>query len=347
MNETLHEIAVQGSPVPAPRTHSLFTKILVIIGFCATVGLIVWLIVLGIARLPEGFSSLAGIADTIHDYRPLTTIKLTTEKEVVNSGETFLLSWTNIQQSGTYALHYACVDGVTLTAHDSSDTNIPFNCDDALSFPATVHSLSVSALSAKNRFANIQFTITFTDAKDTKKLSDEITVRIVNASIPFIDLAPEEEPAGEEKDETPVTPTEPAPKPVVNPIVTTVYPKSDPKGFVDLKVITLGAGTLVNGTFIPTAYYRHDLQNAIKFDIKNIGTKTSDTWTFTTKLPSGVIYKSKPQVALKPLEHVEFTLSFGLDGEHDDSTKVTTTVFTDHDHNSKNDTSVWTVVIND
>lgn len=106
MAEIIHEVEIHETP--APRTHSLLTKILTIIGFCATVVLIVWLITEGIKRLPEGFASLAGIADTIHEYRPLAEIELTTEKEVVNSGETFLVSWTDVHDSGTYALQYAC-----------------------------------------------------------------------------------------------------------------------------------------------------------------------------------------------------------------------------------------------
>ncbi len=201
----------------------------------------------------------------------------------------------------------------------------------------------VVSIQCEERSSNQTFTITFTDTKNEITLTDTTTVRVVNAEIPFGGVTPEETETPESDDVTPPTPPQPAPKPVV----TIVYPQSDPYGYTDLAVTTLGAGALVNGIFVPSAHYDRDQRNAIKFDIKNIGTKTSGTWTFTTRLPSGVIYESEPQVPLMPLEHVEFTLSFGIEDEDDGSTKVTTTVSTKNDTNSGNNTSAWTVVVAD
>jgi len=343
MTEIKHEVELHRSDESAPKKYSLLTKILAIIGFSATVLLIVWLIVEGAKRLPEGFSSLANIAETIHDYKPLTEIVLTTDKEVVNSGESFVATWSDVHQSGTYTLEFTCKEGITITAQGTNRDALPFSCDEAISFPATTHKISITASSTKERFSNVTFKISFTDTENKSTLTDTATVRVVNATIPFGENRPEETERPQPEETKPTAPTQPNPTP--QPIVTTVYPQSDPNGFIDLKVATLGAGTLVNGIFVPTAQYHRDTRNAIKFDIKNIGTKTSGTWTFTTRLPSGVVYESEPQIPLKPLEHVEFTLGFGIEDEDDDSAKITTTVSTKHDTNEANNTSVWTVVI--
>lgn len=341
MAEIIHGVHGHGSEESTTHTYSLMAKILAIIGFIATVLIIVWLIVEGVKRLPDGFSSLANIVETIEDYEPRTEITLSTDKEVVNSGETFVISWSDVHRSGSHTLGFACMNGITIEAMDDNGVRTPFNCDESLSLPATVHALTVTAFSSKERSSNLTFTIIFTDTEKKTTLTDTTTVRVVNAEIPFGGVPPEETETPETDDVTPPTPPQPAPKPVV----TIVYPQSDPYGYTDLAVTTLGAGALVNGIFVPTAHYDRDQQNAIKFDIKNIGTKNSGTWTFTTRLPSGVIYESEPQVPLKPLEHVEFTLSFGIEDENDDSTKVTTSVFTKNDTNSGNNTSTWTVVI--
>jgi hypothetical protein len=147
---------------------------------------------------------------------------------------------------------------------------------------------------------------------------------------------------------TPAPKPTPAPAPTPKPVVTTVYPQSNPNGFTDLAVTTLGSGVLRNGVFTFTAKYDRDLKNAIKFDIKNIGTKTSLPWSFETTLPSGQVYESAVQVALKPQEHVEFTLGFDLNVDEDeDLVKITNTVVTKNDTNSRNDSAVWFVVVQD
>jgi hypothetical protein len=135
-------------------------------------------------------------------------------------------------------------------------------------------------------------------------------------------------------------------KPTPKPVTTTVYPSSNPNGFTDLKVTTLGSGALTNGVFTYTPKYDSDMRSALRFDIKNIGTKTSDTWSFSINLPDGQKYTSEAQTALKPNEHVEFTIGFGL-GDEDTLAKITTTVKTANDPNSKNNTSVWSVVVTD
>lgn len=130
-------------------------------------------------------------------------------------------------------------------------------------------------------------------------------------------------------------------------VTTTVYPKSNPNGFVDLRVSTLGSGILQNGVFARTARYSSSFHNAIQFDIKNIGTKDSDTWTFKTILPSGETYESVMHAPLKPQERVTFTLAFDLERTRENFVEIRNTVYTQNDTNDKNNSSVWTVAVRD
>ena len=124
---------------------------------------------------------------------------------------------------------------------------------------------------------------------------------------------------------------------------TTIHPYSNPNGYVDLSVITLGSGALRHGTFVLTSRYDTNTRNAIQFTIKNIGTKTSGTWGFETVLPTGNVYESGPQFPLKPQEQVIFTLGFDLERTRKNFVEIRNTVYTQNDTNSKNNSSIWTV----
>ena len=341
-------------------------KSIAIIGFFATIILIVWLATEGIKRAPGAFGSLASIAESISNYRAVQELNIATEKTVVNSDESFQISWTDVKQAGEYHFSYACTSGVDLLVRSGDGALVPVSCTDTLSLPATVHGLFLSVNSEDMRFTDIPLKVSFTNDKNTETLESETKITVVNATIPttgqpVVAIAPKPADVVAPKPE-PVTPTEPvkpvevaestqkptetavAPKPVTKPVTTIVYPQSNPNGYSDLSVITLGSGVLKNGIFTYTAKYDRDLTNSIKFDIRNIGSKTSKEWRFETTLPNGTIYESDPQAGLMPNEHVEFTLSFTID-EHTkkDLVKITNTVYTSDDANAKNNSSVWHV----
>lgn len=321
-----------------------FVKSLAIIGFLVTVALCVWLLVEGARRAPDAFSSLASIMESMQSGKPVTELTLATEKSVVNSGESFQISWTDMKRDGEYDVTYTCTGGVTLTVRGAEGNLVPVKCSETLTLPKEVHGLFLTVNSEAMRLTDVPVKVTFTDASGAS-LSSEIRITVANATIPVAEVKPEPEAVKPEV----VTPApKPTPAPAPRPVVTTVYPQSNPNGFTDLTVTTLGSGVLRNGVFTYTAKYDRDEKNAIKFDIKNIGTKTSGPWSFKTTLPSGQVYESVTQVALKPMEHVEFTLGFDLNVDEDeDLVKITNTVMTKSDVNSKNDSAVWFVVVQD
>lgn len=303
-------------------------KSLAIVGFFALVALCFWLLVQGARIAPAAFSSLASIAESIQNYQPVTELSIATEKSIVNSGESTELSWTDMKQPGTYDFSYACVDGVTLQVRGGDGELISIPCMNKLSLPNDALGLFVSVTSEKSRFIDVPFFVSFTNDKGVPVIEQDAKLTVVNATIPLsstlTDVRPTSEltktilpPKTEEKPIPPKVPTQVASavagRPIVTEQVVSFIPQSYPNGFTDLKIRFIGVGNIEGTTFVPSATYESTVRNGFKFEIKNIGTKTSDVWTFTATLPSGVVYTSEPQTPLRPNESVEFTLGFTLD----------------------------------
>lgn len=339
-----------------PEQKSVAIKTLAIIGFFVTLAILAWLAVEGIKRAPATFTSLASIAKTLETYKPINEISIATEKSVVNSSESFQITWTDVKQEGEYHFSYTCTEGVDLEVRSSDGKLVPVACTDMLTLPATVHGLFLSLTSDVMRFTEVPIKVTFTNEQKGVAIESKSNVTVVNATIPtkedtqVVVKTPEEKPVVTKPVEVKKPEViAPKPKPVVpqTPTYTptVVYPQSNPNGIVDLKMTTLGNGTFKNGVFSFTPTYDLKSKNGIRFDVKNIGTKTSGTWTFKTTLPNGEVFTSDTQTALKPQEHVEFTLGFDLESNTKSLVKITNTVYTKEDTNEKNNSSVSSVAV--
>ncbi len=342
------------------ETHDAKTaviKTLAIVGFLAVALALIWVLIQGIRFVPGAFVSLASIAESIQNYRPITELSIATEKSIVNSNESFQINWTDMKRPGTYHFSYTCTEGVSLNVRGGDGDLITIPCTEKLSLPHDVHGLFLSIESEESRFSDVAYSVAFEteDGETLVERTDKITV--VNATIPVtVATTPntdtEEAPAVAVKPTTPkpvvTTPavTPPAPTPVVTHTEVTYIPQSYANGFTDLKATFLGIGTMDGNTFVPQANYDRDERGGLKFEVRNVGTKTSDTWTFTATLPSGVTYTSEKQAALKPNEKVIFTLGFTMD-ENDKAKTTTLKVVTDvkNDTNSKNDSFSWSVKV--
>jgi hypothetical protein len=346
-----------------PKARSAVIKVLAIVGFLATITIGVWVMVQVARVLPDTFSSLASIANSINSYRPGEELTVVTERSIINSGDLFTISWSELEQSGTYTFSYACTDGISLDVRTGTGAFVPVTCGETRSLPEGAHTLEVRVASEKRRFSDIPFTIAFTDA-DTDETTERMSkVTIVNATIPLsADVAVEETDEEETADESPAdvadgnddTPTPVPPSPggsastPTTPAeqVVSIMPQSHEDGFTDLSIRYLGIGELVDDSFVARATIDTDARGALKFEVKNIGTKTSGNWTFEVTLPSGVEFESDKQVPLKPNERVEFTMGFDPQGETGVAS-VSGEVFEDADTNSRNDRFTWSVEVTD
>jgi len=98
-----------------------------------------------------------------------------------------------------------------------------------------------------------------------------------------------------------------------------VFPISDSRsisnsnGRVDLKATIISTGIVdVNNVFTQTSSIGATEQGVIRFSVTNIGSKTSDNWTFNAVLPTFPMYifHSTNQKALAPGDRIDFTLGF-------------------------------------
>ncbi len=350
-----------------------FVKALAIVGFLVLVIGLIWLLVQGLRLAPGAFSSLASIAETIENKRGNSNqgnFSVATEKTIVNAGDAFSLTWSPLDRLGVYTLSYTCTDNVSVDAILKSGARAPVPCFDELLLPGGDDTVDIIVSSDGKRLVDVSLSITFTPQNRSEVITREIGVTVVNTTIssPSADNLPPAPPLVV----APITPVTPDPVVVVKPTPTvttpkptvttpvapkptptyptqtvSVIPQSFPNGFTYLSISFAGVGKMSgNETFTPAATFERGERAGIKFSVINIGTKTSDTWTFTATLPGGVRYTSEPQAPLKPNERATLTLGFMVDS--DVSSKATTVTITTSDKTdikSSNNTLNWSVQV--
>ncbi len=329
------------------KQKSNIIKTLAIIGFSAAVVLMVWVAVQIVQKAPSAFTSLASLASSVHGTKDDFTI--TSDKTVVNDGETVVLSWEN-KNTGTHTFAYECTEGVIISLNNELGTII--NCDQVFTIGNT-NSLTININSSEQRFIDIPYTIAFT-AEDTNEVSmaDTNRLTVVNATIPLsglvagVDSEETEDIAVTENEPEETAPETPSPTPTIPAptyVATYVIPTSNPNGYTDLAMTYRGVGELDGENFVARAKIDTDTQGAIQFSVKNIGTKTSSDWTYEVKLPNGQTYVSPKQKVLKPNEEALLSLGFGISdtGTKKFKGKITTT----NDTNAQNNSFDWSVVV--
>jgi len=297
-----------------------FLSAVSVVGFIGLIIFLAWLGIKVVAFMPAAISSLASLADSVYNYRT-PELTIVTNRSESTSGETVELSWSVPKQRGTFGISYTCNDGVSLDVQ-LGQTIEELPCNTILSL-GVVSGVALQPFTERTRITEIPVTIHFFRADSDVVITDNThVVRVTNPAIPedYVAELPSTEP-------TPVpeptpTPTPPIPEPTPTPtpqrpatqtIVTYTYglPVSNPDGFTDLEASYITIGTMSDATFTALgSLTQANKQSAIQFAIKNIGTKTSTTWTYLLRLPNGTMYTSPEQAPLKPNERVTITQSF-------------------------------------
>jgi len=173
------------------------------------------------------------------------------------------------------------------------------------------------------------------------RLAPESIVATVN-EVPVAPVISEPEVVAKPKPNT--IPAKPN-TPVTTYEYTYAIPVSNPNGFTDLSVSYKGIGRLTTaGTFLNTGVVRQNEAGAIQFVVHNLGTKTSEKWSFEALLPGGVKFSSTAQDPLKPNERATLTFNFPAINEAT-LQKFSFEVEVDKDTNSKNDELTWSTVV--
>ncbi len=342
--------------VPEQKKDSV-TKTLAILGFVAVIILIVWLAVRVVALIPGAFSSLASIADSVYNTTTDAELVVTTENTVINDGESFIISWNQLPGSGTYSFAYKCAEGVSFDLRISNSVIEPIACNSFVDLGDNTE-VQVIINTEKQRFTDVEYAIAY-NQDGVEPITTSSIVTVVNATIPTTavavaenDTTPDtttvtppttETTGGATNTAKPTTPVAGTPR-IVEQYIWQI-PVSDPKGYIDLQVTHVAIGVMKGGIFYAQTELEEDEAGVLRFEIKNIGTKTADRWNYEVELPTGETYDSGNEKALKPNERVVLTIGFdGLDeGKEEYSVDVTAR----GDINTKNNDYERTLKIED
>jgi len=342
------------------RSKDTAIKTLAIVGFTAVIVLGVWLAVQVVQLAPSAFSALASLADNVYNTPDAAELSAVSSKSVVNTDENFEILWNELDRTGTYTFTYECEEGVSLRLENADGDLETVPCGQSVVLP-TGGAAMARITSTNRRFIDVDYTVSFQSEREgSERISDIDKVTVVNATIPQGGLvagaddseSEEEEPTApsvpttpseDAEEETPTTPTTPAPPVITPPHYTYTYrlPESNPRGFIDLQMTYLGVGTIDDTVFLPRAELDNDDPAAIRFAVKNIGTKTSGTWRYELELPNGEDYRSGLQEPLKPQEQATIVLGFNVEdtGTKSFSGEVTTS----EDRSRANNDFSWSV----
>lgn len=359
-------------------------KTLAIIGFLAVIALIAWFSVQLVNVAPNAFSSLASLADSVQQYQNQivdqredkqdssgTLLVVTSNKSLVDTGETIVLNWTEARVPGSYVFAYDCADGVAIDIV-SEDGVRSVACNTNYNI-GNVNTLAIAVDSEKDRYADVTYSLSFLGTSDVEpSATDSANLTVVNTKIALVteteteivetetnivaeeeistetEVAPEVVTETSEENTVEEVISEPETQPEVPEPETVTYeqqftytiPVSDPNGRVDLSTRFLSVGTIVDNQFYTGDVYAIG-EGAIQFEVRNLGTKTSEEWTFRVSLPNGQQYDSGTQAVLKPNERA--TITIGFPAPERSGHTFTVTLDTEEDGNALNNQFSQTV----
>lgn len=321
------------------ESRPFMVKLLAVVGFSATILLIGWAILMIITRGQSTFTSLSDRAVDLQD-ETRETFSLTASKTVVNSNEPFDISWDTIERNGAYAFSYICTNDITVSVPTSATAWKDVTCGEPLPLSPETQKLTLRVTSKANRYTEVPLRMTFTETGTQSPIVADLEITVLNVTLSAQNDTQTSSGTTGTQTATPAqTTTAPAPVTYTRPVIT--YPQSNPNGYTDLKVVTLGTGIVERGVFSFTREYERGENNAVMVNVENIGTRTSDYWEIVVELPDGSEYKSSLQYPLKPMEHAVFTIPFTMDSRDDET--IYSRIYTSYDINSGNDRTSYEV----
>lgn len=291
------------------------SRVFGVIGFVIVVGFVS----IQISRItPPAFERIARMAANVTEsviHAPVLTIGAT--KMRVASSEPFTLSWhlsgtTNDSPEGSYALYYPCTKTAYLEVERVGEKNLVL-CNTIFAMPGQSTGTTARIFANPRETTDVPIVVIFTpNGANQARNQEQITISVSGGSIPA-NLASTIEKARK-----------------LDPIGAAVgKPIYIPGKGADLAVTIKDLGYIEqkSGAFIPTSRIHYKQRAAVRFEVKNVGTVTSGTWTFSSNLPTSPAYNftSYTQDALKPGAAIILTLEFNSINR-DDTVPVSITV---------------------
>lgn len=326
------------------------TKWLAVLGFVALVVALAWFLFTAIAFVPN-LVSLAGSAILGEEQLPEPTEIILTPSDIIAQHDSSLtLTWEATQESaGSFAIWFACVDGVDIAVATPDDGRQNINCDTYYNIGDRT---SINAFFSMPDMENtqIQYEVAFVPEDDEQEQGGSVgTLTIENTALAMREEDEDEDQDDaieeDDEDEVAVSPEPPtATTPPFREEIVYEVPQSDPRGTTDLGIRFTGVGVLENETFRGTRAFAQSERGAIRFAVTNHGTRTSETWTYTAELPNGQIYESPTQEPLRPNETATISLGFRAPAETG-SYPFAVGINTSRDVNTNNHNFSWSVTV--
>ncbi|MBY0309545.1 hypothetical protein K2Q16_00125 [Patescibacteria group bacterium] len=317
---------------------------LAIFGFLAMIVMVAILAVIAVRLLPTAFSSLANLAETINGRGGDRTIVVNADKTDLVSGDEVTLTWEAAPLPGSYTFSYECVDGVAVEIR-RDDTTRAVRCDTVYSLGET-NEVRLFITSEKLASTSIPYTITFLRTNDTSpRASVDGTLAIAregDEDTPGAPEAPEEDVAAVPPPApAPAEPAPAAPRPSTPRTEYYSYiPTSNPNGTTDLRVTFIEMGVTKGNELLGRSTFTGSNENFFRFEVRNVGTKTSEEWSYTATLPGDADFKRDDQKELKPNERAVITVRFPVE-KRSGSEQVRITVKANNERVSSNNTLTW------
>ena len=327
------------------------TKFLAVIGFISVVILLAWAAFTAVGYIPDLLSAVGQSEEEQEDRITFTTTPALAE---IAAGDTVTLEWEEVDERGSYAVRYDCREGVSAVVRTEAYGTQSIDCDRFYNV-GSITSVMMTLESDDSESVTVPYTIAFIpDSEPDTQYEAHSEVRLTGDQLAQTPEPEEEAPTEpiEEEDTTEPEPTEeeevtepepeddtsvttPAPRPETRYEYRYTIPQSDPSGYTDLGISLSSLGRYDNGTFRPRGTLSTDTRGAIRFTVKNNGTRTSETWSYTATLPGGRTYESGPQDPLRPNERTTLTLGFrspATTGQYDFRVEIDTS--RDRDRNN-------------
>ena len=349
-----------------PEKKQALMKALAVAGVIAIIILLAWLSIQLISYAPRAFTSLASLADSVYDRSPGQDANFTvsTDQTITTSGEPVTLAWDAPDTPGSFVFSYTCTEGVAIDIVSSEQELRSISCDTNYNV-GNVTELTLNIESEKNRFIDVPYTVAFLRTNDIEPSAQSSgLVAVTNPQLAALSEdeeadapAPADDPEENGADESASDTTDSATTPSVTtndpdaladqPAHTSgftqefVYeiPVSDPNGEPDLAVRLIGVGELRQGrNFFESGILTSGEQGAVQFEVKNLGTRTSEVWSYQVSLPGDISHTADDQAPLSPNERAVITVGFPV-SKNTDVADLSVSIESPDDRTTINDTT--------
>lgn len=280
------------------------------------------------SELPQVWEKVSLAAVSISSlFFPNEHLDVSVSSSTVESGKVFSVTYNHIGKRGggeeIYDIQYRCSDGLFFKLITNDGNQAPLFCDT----PADIGNLGTTTINllpilSKNDSATTTILITYNrTGVNGKTMTKSADIEVVKP-LTLKNGAPPANPSSANEAGGAVSRTAGEETSQLFKIgdysttTTTTYQNqpSNPNGYVDLAVRILGIGTVDKNTgqFTATSTLKSSDRIAIRFDVMNVGTKTSKEWSFSASLPTypWYIFQSGAEPPLSPGDKIRFTLGF-------------------------------------